>query len=364
VPSVSLTSTNSCRKLTISYSPTYRLDTYSKIIELELDGKRRLANSTVGLKRPKVVGAGAISLTKKPKKEEKETDEGIERSSQSSQSDDEMEVDGESDEDLGDDDEEDEGKAVARTADGRVKGSRGRNERVMATSEVRQHLRLLFRSESQLCNLLYGRIKNPTRSTASLADMFFMDVIPVAPTRFRPASKMGDDMFENSQNSLLAAVIQTSIRIRTLNSRMKEQALAEKGEMVLEAISKADAGRTFELFLEAMIKLQTDVNAFMDSNRNTAPVRQGKLPPPGIKQVLEKKEGLFRKHMMVSFSLLGPYNADGIGKTSQLRRPFRYFARYQYRDRRNRSSTRLCSKVDLSRTCDRCQYSRNEAVGH
>ena len=288
------------RRLTLSYSPTFRLDTYSKIIELELDGKRRLANSTVGLKRPKVVGAGAISLNKKPKKEEKETDEGIERSSQSSQSDGEMDVDSEpeSDQDLGDD-EENEGQAVARHADGRAKGSRGRNERVMATSEVRHHLRLLFRFESQLCNLLYGRVKNPTRSTASLADMFFMDVIPVAPTRFRPASKMGDDMFENSQNSLLAAVIQTSIRIRSLNSRLKEQALAEKSELVLEAISKADAGRTFELFLEAMIKLQTDVNAFMDSNRNTAPVRQGKLPPPGIKQVLEKKEGLFRKHMMV-----------------------------------------------------------------
>ena len=253
-----------------------------------------------------MVGAGAISVTKKPKKEEKETDEGIERSSQSSQSDDDMDVDAdaatepeESDEDLGDDDEE-EGRVVARTAGGKIKGSRGRNERVMATSEVRQHLRLLFRSESQLCNLLYGRIKNPTRSTASLADMFFMDVIPVAPTRFRPASKMGDDMFENSQNSLLSAVIQTGIRIRTLSARMKEQALAGKSEDVLEAISKAEVGRTFELFLEAMIKLQTDVNAFMDSNRNTAPVRQGKLPPPGIKQVLEKKEGLFRKHMMVS----------------------------------------------------------------
>ena len=107
-------------------------------------------------------------------------------------------------------------------------------------------------------------------------------------------------MFENSQNSLLSAVIQTGIRIRTLSARMKEQALAGKSEDVLEAISKAEVGRTFELFLEAMIKLQTDVNAFMDSNRNTAPVRQGKLPPPGIKQVLEKKEGLFRKHMMVS----------------------------------------------------------------
>jgi DNA-directed RNA polymerase I subunit RPA1 len=207
----------------------------------------------------------------------------------------------ESDEDLGD---EEVTEGVARTASGKIKGSRGRNEKVMATSEVRAHLRILFRYESELCNLLYGRVKNPTRSTASLADMFFMDVIPVAPTRFRPASKMGDDMFENSQNSLLAAVIQTSIRIRTLNTRMKEQMATEKedaqGDMALAALAKTEAGRTFEQFLEAMIKLQTDVNAFMDSNRNTAPMRQGKLPPPGVKQILEKKEGLFRKHMMVS----------------------------------------------------------------
>jgi DNA-directed RNA polymerase I subunit RPA1 len=262
-----------------------------------------------------VVGAGAITGAKKPKKvDPKDIDEGIERSSQSSQSDDEMEVDGaveeeeeeESDEDLGDE-EVAETRTVARTASGKAKGSRGRNERVLATSEVRAHLRILFRYESELCNLLYGRVKNPTRSTASLADMFFMDVIPVAPTRFRPASKMGDDMFENSQNSLLSAVIQTSIRIRTLNARMRDQISAEKGdehgEIALAALAKAEAGRTFELFLEAMIKLQTDVNAFMDSNRNTAPVRQGKLPPPGVKQILEKKEGLFRKHMMVSITL-------------------------------------------------------------
>jgi hypothetical protein len=29
-------------------------------------------------------------------------------------------------------------------------------------------------------------------------------------------------------------------------------------------------------------------------------MRQGKLPPSGVKQLLEKKEGLFRKNMMVS----------------------------------------------------------------
>jgi DNA-directed RNA polymerase I subunit RPA1 len=34
-------------------------------------------------------------------------------------------------------------------------------------------------------------------------------------------------------------------------------------------------------------------------------MRMGKLPPAGVKQGLEKKEGLFRKHMMVC--LLSPH---------------------------------------------------------
>lgn len=41
------------------------------------------------------------------------------------------------------------------------------------------------------------------------------------------------------------------------------------------------------------------VNSFMDSNKNPTPTFQGKLPPQGVKQLLEKKEGLFRKNMMV-----------------------------------------------------------------
>ena len=51
--------------------------------------------------------------------------------------------------------------------------------------------------------------------------------------------------------------------------------------------------------LEALIQLQVDVNSFIDTSKNPQVVRQGKLPPAGVKQGLEKKEGLFRMNMMV-----------------------------------------------------------------
>lgn len=181
---------------------------------------------------------------------------------------------------------------VARAANGQIKGRGGRSERVVPASEVRAHLSLLFTKEADMCAMLYG---NKTRASP---DIFFIDVVPVTPTRFRPASKMGDELFENAQNSLLTAVIQTCLRIQDLNQRLHDQAKAERGELVLDAIAKAEGSRTFELLLESLIKLQNDVNSFIDSTQNPTIMRGGKLPPQGVKQLLEKKEGLFRKHMM------------------------------------------------------------------
>lgn len=230
--------------------------------------------------------------------------------------DNEMEEDQSVNEDEDDEEEEEEDGedddviAPARTASGQIKGPKGRNERVMAPAEVRNNLRLVFQKESELCSLLFGRHGSPcslqgrTIAPSTLADMFFMDVIPVPPTRFRPAARMNGELFENPQNSLLSAVITTIERIKKLNQACIDYSKMEKGEMIMDEISKIEGRRSYEKLLESLIKLQHDVNSFMDSSKNPTIMRQGKLPPPGVKQLLEKKEGLFRKHMMVRVFIL------------------------------------------------------------
>lgn len=291
--------------LTIRQNPTYRKEKTVKIIELELDVKQKLVNATLGVKRTNMLG-GSRS---KNKSKANGTVNGDASDSEGSEAgeDNEMEVDESvQDEDEEDEEEEDDiGDAIAKTASGKVKGARARNEKVMSVGEVRSHLRILFNKESELAMLLYGRHGGPTAlsrklSPSKIADMFFMDVIPVTPTRFRPPAKMGDELFENAQNSLLSAVITTSKRITDLTQRLRDNERAEKGEVVFDAIQKTEAMRVFPMLLEALVKLQHDVNSFIDSSKNPNIMRQGKLPPPGVKQLLEKKEGLFRKHMMVS----------------------------------------------------------------
>ncbi|KNZ77148.1 DNA-directed RNA polymerase I subunit rpa1 [Termitomyces sp. J132] len=185
----------------------------------------------------------------------------------------------------------------ARAANGKIKGKRGRNERVMAPEECRAHLRRLFHNEKIICALIYGRhgpfapLSVDQLSFAS-ADMFFMEVVPVAPTRFRPPATMNDVLFEHPQNTLLSKVLNTCYRLRDLNDDLKKA--SEKSPDFDQQAQR----NIMASLLESLIQLQVDVNSFIDSSKNPAPVQQGKLPPAGVKQGLEKKEGLFRKNMM------------------------------------------------------------------
>jgi DNA-directed RNA polymerase beta' subunit len=189
---------------------------------------------------------------------------------------------------------------LPKAANGKTKTSRGRNERVIAPEECRAHLRRLFHNEAVMCSLLYGR-HGPLAPLSregfcfSSADMFFMDVIPITPTRFRPAASMNGTLFEHSHNELLTKVLNTSYRLRDMNIDLRAASQKTPG------FDEASRKKLMGALLEQLIQLQNDVNSFMDSNKNPTPMRQGKLPPPGVKQGLEKKEGLFRRNMMVCF---------------------------------------------------------------
>lgn len=281
---------------------TFRKEGHTKIIEYELTNKQRAAHNASNLKRPDVLLSQMANAAAK-----KATEGG-------SDSDDDMESgsDSEGEGDAVDSDEEtSEVEAAApkqdtqaKTASGKLKGVRGRNERVMSADECRAHMRRLFQKEAVMCSLLFGRHGpfaplSPENFSFASADMFFLEVIPVAPTRYRPPAKLGETLFEHPQNELLAKVLTTSYRLRDLNVDLRNA--SQKGAEFDDVARRLVFGR----LLESLVQLQIDVNSFMDSSKNPAVVQQGKLPPAGVKQGLEKKEGLFRKNMMVNFSRSG-----------------------------------------------------------
>ncbi|KAH0839966.1 hypothetical protein J3R83DRAFT_921 [Lanmaoa asiatica] len=276
-----------------AYAYTFRREGFTKIIEYDLSTKHKNRHRAVGLRRPNVLLAQQQAAAGYRSSIDDQLLDEVDDSS-----------DSEPEGDLTYPDEEEAEVAsgplkemLPKSASGKVKTSRGRNERVMSPEECRAHLRRLFENCPVICSLLFGRhgpFAPLSRHGLSLAspDIFFMDVLLVPPTRFRPPSKMGETLFENPQNELLARVLNTSYRLRDLNADLVAASVKTS------TANEAPRRRLLGSLLESLIQLQVDVNSFLDSSKNPQPLRQGKLPPPGIKQGLEKKEGLFRKHMM------------------------------------------------------------------
>jgi len=86
-----------------------------------------------------------------------------------------------------------------------------------------------------------------------------------------------------------------------------------------------------EKIVKNWIELQEEVNQLVDSS--TAPLNKGKAPPPGIKQLLERKEGLFRKHMMgkrVNFAARSVISPDPFIETTEIGVPMVFAKRLTY----------------------------------
>lgn len=116
--------------------------------------------------------------------------------------------------------------------------------------EIRRLITQLYANESALLEEFFR---------GGGCDMFFIDLLPVIPNKFRPARYMDGKVFENSVNTQIARIIQ------------------------------------FSLGVEADIKFWPDLQAFVLFYFDSTHAQN---ITAGCKQILEKKEGLFRKNIM------------------------------------------------------------------
>ncbi|NWI66627.1 RPA1 polymerase, partial [Todus mexicanus] len=127
--------------------------------------------------------------------------------------------------------------------------------------------------------------------------------------RYRPVNRVGDRLFTNGQTVNLQAVMKDAKIIRKLLVFMaKEQCqpikITEEGiqtetgednEPLDHSVLTTIPGQTIaDKLYNAWIRLQSHVNIVFDSDMDKLMTDKY----PGIRQLLEKKEGLFRKHMM------------------------------------------------------------------
>ncbi|TNN66013.1 DNA-directed RNA polymerase I subunit RPA1 [Liparis tanakae] len=182
----------------------------------------------------------------------------------------------------------------------------------LTASTAREHMMKLWEQEGFFLKCLFAGMEGGTMSMEGeggfYPDLFFLDLMVVPPCRYRPINRLGDQMFTNGQTVNMQAVMKDCGVVSKLlaliaGEKAKEEELEEEEEQQpQQAPEPTDQsflvgipGITItDKLYNSWVRLQTHINIVFDSEMDKMIVEKY----PGIRQILEKKEGLFRKHMM------------------------------------------------------------------
>ena len=146
--------------------------------------------------------------------------------------------------------------------------------------EVRKHIKQLWDNESTVINIIFNRYSQENQADID-CNIFFQSIVPVPPTKFRPMAHFNGRSYEGPQTANIKNILLRSAELQKAFKDLKE---------------KSDkTAKDFDNFHYAWNSLQNAVNGFIDSDLNTV---KSQHTSTGIRQLLEHKEGLFRKHMM------------------------------------------------------------------
>ncbi|KAJ4303349.1 hypothetical protein N0V90_002242 [Kalmusia sp. IMI 367209] len=178
-------------------------------------------------------------------------------------------------------------------------------------AEVHAHMVLLFENEDEIMRLLYNPYARSKSHVADVnADMFFFRNVIVPPNKYRMEDKTGDSIAECPRNTLYKNVLNACESMRQITREMR----GEENEMGYRR-------RDFGDLQNFWVTLQGAVNSLVDKEANPASGLAGKNSADGVKQLLEKKEGLFRKNMMgkrVNFAARSVISPDPNIETNEI----------------------------------------------
>lgn len=184
--------------------------------------------------------------------------------------------------------------------------------------DVRSHLCELWKNDGALLGRLFGMLQVSERFHQSPIDIFFIDVVFVPPSRFRPVNVIKGKKLINPHTANLRDVLQDSLLLNCLLLKMKGVKITDAEKDILSKLKGSSDDQKLHLL---WFSLQGHVNVLLDSQMDKQMKDKAKIIT-GVKQVLEAKEGLFRGHMMgkrvnyVARSVISPdpfIMADEIG---------------------------------------------------
>lgn len=165
--------------------------------------------------------------------------------------------------------------------------------KILLPDEIKRYCAKISEQEAEMLVECIPILK--TSSYECPTDMFFIQVVPVTPSNVRPINVLHGDITENIQCNIYKLILESSFCVRSilqvLSSSNPESSVANL-EYVARHAYKSSLGTTAAEKLHSQWQeLQKLVNMLLDTK---IPGKTGL----GLKQILEKKAGIIRKHMM------------------------------------------------------------------
>ncbi|XXQ33022.1 DNA-directed RNA polymerase subunit [Plasmodiophora brassicae] len=159
---------------------------------------------------------------------------------------------------------------------------------VMLPNEAMRHMEILYDGEDGTA--LKALFPNLT------ATSFFLEVLIVPPCKYRPPIVMGDVAMEHPENTYFKTIIKASQSFSKISSDLDNE----------------NATVTVKDLYAAWLEMQNQANMLMDSDKAPAGSKSN-ATLPGVRQRIEKKQGLFRQNLMgkrVNFSCRSVISPD------------------------------------------------------
>lgn len=302
-----------------SVKRTMKRDGFSKIFLDPLSGKASRLQAKAGF------GNNVVSALKKgPKSSENESKETSDNES------DDSGTPGTSDS-SDEDSEVDEEKVEVEADD--IPQSKGRQ--FWHTLEVREQLAKLWSMERAFVDQVWGRVPSELENLIPAGPVsesnskqlkvgynaFFLQTLPVPPSRFRPAQSLAGRVFEHPQTVALQKIL-------TFNQKISEYYAKDGSESKKSDPDVENEKSTIEKVLQDWIAMQEVVNSFLDSSKYNQMDKS-----PGVRQLLEKKAGLFRQNMMgkrVNYAARSVISPDPYIGTDEVGVPVRFATKLSF----------------------------------
>nr|CAG4641431.1 EOG090X00BV [Eurycercus lamellatus] len=161
---------------------------------------------------------------------------------------------------------------------------------ILTPTEAKKHLRQVWKNDKEIFGYLYPVL--PKTKSEYPTDVLFLDVIPVIPPKFRPNNFTDGKMKENGQTMILRKIILSTYSLKSalFAHNNPDVPLPPESERFFRNLTGATAAEKFQ---NAWLEMQEDVSMIADTS--TSKEANNMM---GFKQLMEKKEGLLRMHMM------------------------------------------------------------------